>query len=597
MLEILPLDFYYLFKKNGHELIMKKTGAWLARYALEQLPISYTFGIPGVHNTELYDQLNSSENITPILVTHEGGAAFMADGLSRVSNETGCLLIVPAAGVTHAASGIGEAYLDGIPMLVISGGIRSDSEYGYQLHEVDQHAILAPITKKTYKIKHHEEIISTLFEAYGVATEGEPGPVFIEIPVNIQLDRGKIEDLPTYTPAGKETSVDEEALDKAVELIKSSQSPGIFVGWGALNAVDDVSSLAEYIAAPVATTLQGLSSFPGNHPLHTGFGFGPAAVPAARNAFADCDCLLAIGTRFGEIATGSYGVNVPENLIHIDINPEVFNRNYAAKVAIEGDAETVISALLEKILSDTEKCDSDLLKKEIASDKAAFISQWQEHNSGDKVNPGLFFTELRKQLDDDSILVVDDGNHTFLTAELMPIHQPGGMISPTDFNCMGYAAPAAIGAKFAQPDKQVVSIIGDGAFFMTAMELATASSNQKATINFIFNDGELSQIAQAQQRPYNRSTCADLASVKLNGIATATGCEYLQISNNQQLVEVIEQALAMGAENKAVIVDVNIDYSKATCFTDGVVKTNIKRLPTDTKVRMVTRAVYRKLTD
>jgi len=149
--------------------------------------------------------------------------------------------------------------------------------------------------------------------------------------VNIQLDRGKIEDLPTYTPAGKETSVDEEALDKAVELIKSSQSPGIFVGWGALNAVDDVSSLAEYIAAPVATTLQGLSSFPGNHPLHTGFGFGPAAVPAARNAFADCDCLLAIGTRFGEIATGSYGVNVPENLIHIDINPEVFNRNYAAK--------------------------------------------------------------------------------------------------------------------------------------------------------------------------------------------------------------------------------------------------------------------------
>ncbi len=576
---------------------MKKTGAWLARYALEQLPISYTFGIPGVHNTEIYDQLNSSEKITPVLVTHEGGAAFMADAISRVSDEIGCMLIVPAAGVTHAASGIGEAFLDGIPMLIISGGIRSDSDYGYQLHEVDQHALLAPITKNTYKISYHDEIISTLFEAYAVATEGEPGPVFVEIPVNIQLDRGKVKSLPTYSPITEEAPVDEEALDKAVALLKSSQSPGIFVGWGALNAVEHVTKIAEYIAAPVATTLQGLSSFPGNHPLYTGFGFGPAAVPAARNAFADCDCLLAIGTRFGEIATGSYGVDVPENLIHIDINPKVFNRNYPAKVAIEGDAKTVIAALAEKITSDTEKCDSELLIEDIARDKAEFISQWQEHDSGLKVNPISFFTELRKRLDDDSILVVDDGNHTFLTAELMPIHQPGGMISPTDFNCMGYAVPAAIGAKFAQPEKQVVSIIGDGAFFMTAMELATASSNDKATINFIFNDGELSQIAQAQQRPYNRSTCANLASVKLKGVAIATGCEYLRINNNHQLVEVIEQAFVLGAESKVVIVDVNIDYSKATCFTDGVVKTNIKRLPTDTKVRMVTRAVYRKLVD
>jgi len=179
---------------------MKKTGASLARYALEQLPISYTFGIPGVHNTELYDELNRSEKITPILVTHEGCGAFMADALSRVSDEIGCLLIVPAAGVTHAASGIGEAFLDGIPLLIIAGGIRSDSEYGYQLHEIDQHKMLQAITKKTFKIESQKDIVNTIFNAYEIATSGEPGPVFVELPVNIQLDRENVDTLPAFAP-------------------------------------------------------------------------------------------------------------------------------------------------------------------------------------------------------------------------------------------------------------------------------------------------------------------------------------------------------------------------------------------------------------
>ncbi len=132
---------------------MRKTGAWLVRYALEQIGVRYTFGIPGVHNTEIYDELNRSATIQPVLVTHEGGAAFMADAVSRTSGHIGTLLIVPAAGVTHAASGIGEAFLDGIPMLVICGGIRNDLDKQYQLHDIDQHALLAPITKKTYKIE------------------------------------------------------------------------------------------------------------------------------------------------------------------------------------------------------------------------------------------------------------------------------------------------------------------------------------------------------------------------------------------------------------------------------------------------------------
>jgi len=521
----------------------------------------------------------------------------MADAVSRVSDKIGCMLIVPAAGVTHAASGIGEAFLDGIPMLVISGGIRSDSQFGYQLHEMDQHALLAPITKKTFKIESHDLIVPTLFEAYAIAVDGEPGPVFVEIPVNLQLDRGEIPNLPEFMPAEHQYPLDEHAIEQAVALLDGAKNPGIFIGWGAVDATANVQKIAEHIGAPVATTLQGLSSFPANHPLHVGFGFGPAAVPAARKAFAECDCLLAIGTRFGEIATGSYGVRVPKNLIHIDINPLVFNRNYPALVTLQGDASKVTAAILSKLQFAIPQRDSHALEKRIAEEKAAHRIVWQAHDQETVVNPIRFFDELRMQLDDDAILVVDDGNHTFLTAELMPIHTARGMISPTDFNCMGYAVPAAIGAKLANPQKQVVSIVGDGAFLMTAMELATASENKLATINFVFNDGELSQIAQAQTKPYNRTTCAEVATVKLQGIAMATGSEYLRIDSNQEIAATMTEAFQLAEQNKVVIVDINIDYSKPTCFTEGVVKTNIKRLPLETKVRMVGRAVYRKLTN
>ena len=166
---------------------MKKTGAALARYALEQIGVKYTFGIPGVHNTELYDELNRSKSIEPILVTHEGGGSFMADAVSRTSHSIGCCLIVPAAGTTHAMSGIGEAYLDGIPLLIISGGVRTDSGRSYQLHQLNQLNLVKEITKAAYLIEKHEDIIPTIYQAFTTAVSGEPGPVFVEIPVNLQL--------------------------------------------------------------------------------------------------------------------------------------------------------------------------------------------------------------------------------------------------------------------------------------------------------------------------------------------------------------------------------------------------------------------------
>jgi len=573
---------------------MKRTGAWLAVYALEAIGARFTFGIPGVHTTELYDALNNSNRITPVLVTHEGGGAFMADAVGRLSDSIGVLTVVPAAGLTHAASGIGEAFLDGVPMLVISGGPRTDTGHRYQLHQMDTHKFMGGLTKATFRATRHEEVVPMLFEAYTIATSGEPGPVFVELPVNILMMTEEIGELPQFRPAPPPRVDATSEMARAAELLRDARHACIFAGWGARDANDDLIRLAEWLEAPVATTLQGLSVFPGNHPLHVGFGFGASAVPSAQNAFAECDCMVAIGTRFSEIATGSYGAKVPENLIHIDINPDVFGANFPAKVAIAGDAGAVLEQLMTELEAKVLRRPSQAAMRErIKKDKAAYRESWYRNDAEALVNPVRFFDELRRQMPDDGIVAIDDGNHTFLTAELMPIHAPKSVILPTDFNCMGYAVPAAIGAKLACPDRSVQAIVGDGAFMMTCMEILTAASNGLGVVYYVFNDGELAQIGQAQAIPYGRKPCTQIGKLNIEGVAMATGAAFLPMNDNAAIAAVIAKANELAGSGKPVIVGVRIDYSKRTAFTLGAVKTNFGRFPLSEKLRFLTRAAVR----
>lgn len=576
---------------------MKKTAAWLAVYAMEQLGIKFTFGIPGVHNTELYDELNNSEKVTPILVTHEGGAAFMADGVSRAADDTiGALAIVPAAGFTHASSGIGEALLDGIPMLVFSGGIRTDTGRRYQLHDIDQLALAKPLTKAAFRITRHEDVVPTIFEAYRIATSNEPGPVLIELPVNLQLFPGEVGDLPRWERHNGLSTPDPALIRRAADILLGARKPGLFVGWGARMATDEIAAIAELLQAPVSTTLQGLAAFPADHPLHAGFGFSPSAVPAARNAFQGCDAMLAVGARFGEIPTGSFSAAVPPALVHVDINPQVFDANYPSQVRIAGDARVVMAALLAELRSRGGRAADTELLAQIVRDKQAYREEWHAHDSKGRVNPARFFDELRRQMPSDAVTVLDDGNHTFLTAELFPIHRGGKLLTPTDFNAMGYAVPAAIGAKLAQPDREVFAIVGDGCFMMTCMEIVTAASRGLGVIYFVFHDGELSQIAQAQQIPYNRKPCTELAGPNVEGIAMATGAAYVRMPNQETIAGAIEEARRVAREGRPVIVDVDIDYSKRTAFTSGTAKSTFKRFPLSQRMRFAGRALVRKVT-
>ncbi|HVN41738.1 MAG TPA: thiamine pyrophosphate-binding protein [Steroidobacteraceae bacterium] len=577
---------------------MSRTAASLLREALENVGVRHTFGIPGVHNTEIYDELARSARITPVLVTHEAGAAFMADAVSRSGSSLGTLVIVPAAGVTHAASGIAEAYLDGIPMLVIAGGIRRDTARRYQLHDVDQHAFLRPITKGTWLVERHADVIPTIYEAVRTATSGEPGPVFVEIPVNLQLIAGEEGRVPPWGgPATPQVHCSAADVAEGARRLAAATAPGIFIGWGAVDAAAEVAALADRLGAPVSTTLQGLSAFSADHPLHAGFCLGRAAVPAVENAFRDCDCLLAVGTRFGEIATGSYGWEPPADLIHVDVNPAVFNANYPARIALEGDARLVLRELIAALEpTPPAAARGEALARRIAEDKAAYRAQWLAHDSRGRVNPARFFEVLRRHLADDATVVVDDGNHTFLAAELLPVRRTRGFFSPTDFNCMGYCVPATVGAKLARPQSQVVGIVGDGALRMTGLELATATMLGLGVVVFVFNDGELAQISQAQEIPYNRKTCTVLGPLDVAGIAQSTGAAFRRIASDADIDAAVTEAFAAAAAGRPALVDVVIDYSKRTRFTEGIVKTNLERFDLGTKARLVGRALWRRVT-
>jgi acetolactate synthase-1/2/3 large subunit len=574
---------------------MKKNGAQLAVYALEQLGIKFTYGIPGTHTTELYDALALSESIEPILVTHEAGASFMADATSRTSQHVGTIAIVPAAGLTHAMSGIGEAFLDGIPMLVISGGTRTDSGKHYQLHQFDQMALAKPITKAQFRILKHEDIIPTIYKAHDIAISGEPGPVFIELPVNLQLFSVDISSLPPYTSTKQISKPNQEKIDKAVEMLMQAKNPMLFLGWGTVNYSELSLQLAELLAAPVASTLQGKSAFPNTHPLYTSVGLGAAAKPSNQWALKRHDLLLVIGARFGEIATGSYGLDQPKNLIHIDINPEVFDKNYASSLAIESDAGLAMQAIIEGLISHNFKSPNskEELGFKIREMNGSYFKEWLVKKQTDKVSPGHFFFSLKQQLDKDVQLVIDDGKHTFLASELFPVDRAGSFISPTDFNCMGYCVPAAIATKLNNPSRQVAAIVGDGAFLMTGMEISTAVNYQIPVMFFLFNDGELGQISQFQKIPLNKKTCSVLGKIDYENIALGLGASYIRIENDMDIDLGIKAAIKESNNGVPVLVDVNIDYSQKTMLTKGVVKVNLKRFPLNEKIRFLSRAMKR----
>ena len=577
--------------------------------ALEDAGVPFAFGIPGTHNIELWDRLAESGHVQAIPVTDEQSASFMADGLWRASGRLGCVNIVPGAGLTHALSGIAEAYLDGVPMLVLGCGIRTDTGHAYQLHDVDQLAIARPVTKGVFRPLHGSQLYESVRGACALAVASPPGPVMVEIPANLyllpkagsppgddveRLDDGGVAALPVPESPPASPAPDPALVSRAAEILAGARRPLLYVGLGAAGASTDLVSLAERLEAPVFTSLSGKGVFPESHPLAVWPGGGKAAPPFARAIARSCDATLAIGCRFAEVGTGSYGFDPPAPLIHVDVDPRVPGRNVDVDLPIVSDSEVFVRALLESVAAGPERSVDLELRTSIQRGIVKVMREMSSSDAEGGVSPGRVLSALQERFPTASY-ATDSGNGTFLAAEGLRLDKPGRFLAPIDYSCMGYSVPAAIGAAFGRPDHPSVALVGDGAFLMTGLEMLTAATRNLPVLFVVLRDRELAQIAQFQATALNRRSGSRVPDYDLSAICTGVGIECLQLRADVEISDVLDAARAILAEPRPVAIDVAIDYSRKTWFTRGVVKTNFRRLPWSARLRFVARAMGRRL--
>jgi acetolactate synthase-1/2/3 large subunit len=576
---------------------MKLTGAAIAVRALEDERVPFAFGIPGTHNLELYDALAASRSVQTVLVTHEQSASFMADGVWRASRRMACVNLVPGAGLTHALSGIGEAFMDNVPMLVLGCGIRRDARRAFQLHDVDQGALAAPLTKATFLPLTGQELYDQIREACRLARSGAPGPVFVEVPANLYLFTHNVT-LPRARARGSASlpaAPEEPFLNRAVDILRRARRPLLYIGAGAAGAADEVRQVAELLEAPVATTFQGKGILPEDHPLFLWPGFGAAAPPFVRDVVASCDATLAVGCRFGEVATGSYGLEPPRPLIHVDIDREVPGRNYKADVAVLADAGAFLRALLTRLEGHGHGEDPEL-RSRIGAGHTRVWEAWVEDVGGELVTPPHLLRAAQRIFGPETVFTTDSGNGTFLAAECLRLEGPGRVLAPVDYSCMGYAVPAALGAKLGRPEAPVIALAGDGAFLMTGLELLTAVHEELGVAVLVLRDQELAQIAQFQAAAMNRKVASRVHDYEVRGLAAGMGLDFLELTSDDQVEDVLTEAERITREGRPVLVDVAIDYTRKTYFTQGVLKANLHRLPLRDQMRFVGRALRRKVT-
>ena len=576
-----------------HLGLMKLTGGEIVARALADEGIRDTFGIPGTHNIELYDALAASGAVRPVLVTDEQSASFMADGYWRASGRLACVNLVPGAGLTHALSGIAEAFLDNVPLLVLGCGIRRDFPKAYQLHDVDQLAVARPVTKAAWCIERGEDLYPEVRRACALARAGVPGPVMVEVPVNLYLTRHDVDTARWAAPPSLPIpAATDDQLDRvAAALNDPATRPLIYLGLGAAGAGADLVTLAERLEAPVATTFQGKGVFPESHPLFLWNGFGASAAPFARALADRRRGTLAIGCRFGEVGTGSYGLEPPRPLLHVDIDPAVPGRNYVTDVAVAADAAAFVRALLPRL---TARPRDEALRAGIREGHARVWRDWLTPTA-DLVNPPRLLRALQEAFGPETVFTTDSGNGTFLAMECLRLERPGRFLAPVDYSCMGYAVPAALGAKLARPECPVVALAGDGALLMTGLELLTAAQLGIAVAVFVLRDRELAQIAQFQATALSRKTASELPDYDAGALAGALGVEALRLARDADSAGVLARAREILAAGRPVLVDVAIDYSRKTFFTAGVVKTNLLRFSWPERLRFIGRALRRKV--
>jgi acetolactate synthase-1/2/3 large subunit len=484
------------------------TGSEILWATLEGEGVREVFGYPGGAILPAYDALRKFP-IRHILVRHEQGAVHMADGYARASGKVGVAIATSGPGATNMVTGIATAMMDSIPLLCITGQVSSKVLGSDAFQEIDITGITLPVTKHNYLVMRAEDIAPVIREALRIAQSGRPGPVLVDITKDAQQGSA-IYDFVAAAPSPYRPHpmlrAETESVLKAAELIRSAKRPIIFAGHGMIQsgAREQVRALAERLQIPVASTLLGLGGFPASHPLSLGM-MGMHGEAWVNQAIQQSDLLIACGMRFDDRVTGSLATYAPNaKKIHIEIDPAEINKNVKVDVALIGDLAEVLEVLLLH-LAPRSGADSPWLREVNAMKGECAVRDIQNLPDNGHLYAAHVMNDLWHATDGKAIVVTDVGQHQMWEAQYYKHEEPRTLITSGGLGTMGFALPAAIGAKVACPDKEVWIIAGDGGFQMTAAELSTIAQENLDLNIAVVNNGYLGMVRQWQEFFYDKN--------------------------------------------------------------------------------------------
>jgi len=539
--------------------------------ALEKMGTQIIFGIPGSQTCPFYDAIYSS-SIRHILVRHEQMAAYMADAYAKFTGEPGICDGTGGPGATNLITGVATSWTDSVPVLVFTGQQPLSHLGKGAFQELDHVSIFKPITKWSTQLVKAERTVETVKEAYRIATWGKPGPVHINLPLDVQLqnltgdDVQLLEkwpfDLSPPRPIGESY-----AIKEAIKLLASSSQPLIISGGGvhySSRAWKPLRALAELLEVPVATTFNGRGTFPEDHPLSAGR-MGLHAASYNDEVLARANVILAVGCRFASMSTRGWR-NIDPNtvLIHVDIDPENIGKNYPAEIAIVGDAGKV----LEKMLEEAERVNIERnRRKEWLEFLNSAKERWRESewfiddlSENSPLKPHRVFMEIRRSLERDAVFTLDAGNNKLWASTFLEIYEPCTWIQSGCFGPMGYALPAAIACKLASPSRTIVAICGDGGFYMSLHELSTSIQEDAPVIVCILNDMALGTIKHRQRDSYGgRFISVDFKNPDFASVAEAFGCIGLEAKTLSQLRSALKEAIKEFKRGNTAVINIYVD--------------------------------------
>ncbi|HEY4437000.1 MAG TPA: acetolactate synthase large subunit [Lelliottia sp.] len=493
------------------------TGAQLIVHLLERQGISIVSGIPGGTVLPLYDALSQSTQIRHVLARHEQGAGFIAQGMARTQGKPAVCMACSGPGATNLVTAIADARLDSIPLICITGQVPSSMIGTDAFQEVDTYGISIPITKHNYLVRDIAELPQVIADAFRIAQSGRPGPVWIDIPKDVQTAEIDIETFPEPGDRAPAPEFSAQSVQDAAAMINAAIRPVLYLGGGAINASEQVREFAEKANLPTTMTLMALGMLPKAHPLSLGM-LGMHGARSTNFILQESDLLIVLGARFDDRAIGKTEQFCPNaKIIHVDIDRAELGKIKQPHVAIQGDVGDVLAQLIPQ----THATDNAEWRDLVAQLQQEFPSAIP--TEGDPLSHYGLINAVASCVDDSAIITTDVGQHQMWTAQAYPLNRPRQWLTSGGLGTMGFGLPAAVGAALANPDRKVICFSGDGSLMMNIQEMATAAENQLDVKIILMNNEALGLVHQQQSLFYKQGVFAATYPGTINFMQIAAG--------------------------------------------------------------------------